>query len=63
MATSSIFANFNINDSRTAEAFVEALETSANDPKRTPTAPVEPLTTDTNEIREFFKKRNKKASE
>lgn len=63
MATSSIFANFNINDSRTAEAFVEALETSANEPKRTPTAPVEPLTTDTNEIRAFFTKRNKKTSE
>ena len=34
MATSSIFANFNITDKKTAEDFVAALDASAHDPKR-----------------------------
>ena len=39
MATSSIFASFNIKDSKTAEAFAEALDQSAKDPKRVPASP------------------------
>lgn len=34
MATSSIFANFNIDDSKKAEAFVKALDISAKDNTR-----------------------------
>lgn len=34
MATSSIFASFDIKEKNEAERFVEALEASANDPKR-----------------------------
>ena len=34
MATSSIFANFNITDSKKAEDFVAALDSSAKEPRR-----------------------------
>jgi len=34
MATSSIFANVKITDPKKAEAFVNALEASANEPKK-----------------------------
>ena len=37
MATSSIFANFNINDSKKAEDFVKALEISAKESFKTVT--------------------------
>lgn len=57
MATSSIFANFSISDRRTAEAFVTALDASANDPKREPVAPVDPPLTDHAAIRAFLDKR------
>lgn len=40
MATSSIFANFNITDKKTAEAFVAALDASTRDPKRKPVSPI-----------------------
>ncbi len=57
MATSSIFANFNITDKKTAEAFVAALDASAHDPKRKPVAPVDPPLTDHAAIRAFLAKR------
>lgn len=57
MATSSIFANFNITDERTAEAFVAALDASAHDPKREPVAPVNPPLTDHAAIRAFLARR------
>lgn len=63
MATSSIFASFNINDPKTAEAFVEALEQSAKDPKRVPTSPEPKFLTDRNEIMEFFAQRKKTENE
>ena len=59
MATSSIFANFNITDNKKAEAFVAALEASEKDAKRTPTSPVSSLITDHESIRNFFAKRKK----
>lgn len=63
MATSSIFASFNINDSKTAEAFVEALDQSSKDPKWVPTFPEPTFITDKNKIRELFAKREKKENE
>lgn len=63
MATSSIFASFNIKDSKTAEAFVAALDASANDPKRTPEAPTPHVMTDKKQILEFFSKGLKKTDE
>lgn len=57
MATSSIFANFNITDKKTAEAFVAALDASAHDPKREPAAPVKSPLTDHAAIRAFLAKR------
>lgn len=57
MATSSIFANFNITDKKTAEAYVAALDASTHDPKRKPVAPVKPPLTDHAAIKEFLAKR------
>ena len=57
MATSSIFANFNISDRKTAEAFVAALDASANDPKRKPDISLAPPLTDHAGIRAFLDKR------
>lgn len=57
MATSSIFANFNIKDSKTAEAFVEAMEKSATEPKIIPAEPAPVYLTDKKKILEFFSKR------
>lgn len=54
MATSSIFANVRITDSKKAEAFAEALDESARDPERVPSASVIPLVTNIDEIREFM---------
>lgn len=62
MATSSIFAQVKITDPKKAEAFVNALEASANDPKRKPTAPVIPTVTDLDEIRKIVAKRSIKAN-
>lgn len=59
MATSSIFTSFNIKERGKAEAFVAALDASAKEPKRIPTAPVEPPTTDHDAIRKFFAQRKK----
>lgn len=57
MATSSIFANVKITDPQKVEAFVEALEASANEPKREPSAPIIPSLTDLDAIRKLMAKR------
>ena len=54
MATSSIFANIRITDPQQAEAFAEALDASAKEPERMPSAPVIPLVTNVDEIRKFM---------
>lgn len=63
MATSSIFASFNINDSKTAEAFVEALDQSSKEPKRKPLTPAPLHITDKDKILAFFAKDRKKPNE
>lgn len=60
MPISSIFAQVKITDPKKAEAFVNALEASANDPKRKPTAPIIPTVTNLDEIRKIVAKRNQK---
>lgn len=57
MATSSIFANIKITDPKKAEAFIEALDSSANEPKRKPSAPDIPVLSDLGEIRRLVTKR------
>lgn len=57
MATSSIFANVKITDPHKIEAFVEALEASANEPKREPSTPNIPSLTDFDAIRRLMAKR------
>ena len=61
MATSSIFASFDIRDKETVERFVKALEESANGPEWKPIAPVKPPLTDKNAILELWEKREQKA--
>lgn len=60
MATSSIFANFDIKDKKTAERFVEALEESAHDPAWKPVAPIDSPLTDKDTIRALLAKRLQK---
>lgn len=59
MATSSIFANIKITETIKAERFVDALEASANEPKRVPSKQVKPPLTDSDAIRELMAKRIK----
>ena len=59
MPTSSIFANIKIDDPERAEAFVSALEASANDPKVKPSAHIIPTITDLDSIRKLMAKRLK----
>ncbi len=59
MATSSIFANFSIKDSKTAEAFVDALERSSKERSR-PELSAPEYITDKDKITEFFSQRKKK---
>ena len=54
MATSSIFANFDIKDKKTARAFVKALEASAKGATRPATEPPCKLLHTPEEIRQFF---------
>ena len=54
MALSSIFANVRITEPREAEAFAEALDASAKEPERMPSAPIIPLVTNIDEIRKFM---------
>lgn len=60
MATSSIFANFNITDKRNAESFGAALDASMHDPKWEPISPVNPPLTDHAAIRTFLAKREQR---
>lgn len=53
MPTSSIFAQIKITDSKKAEAFVNALVVSANDPPRKPSVLVIPTVTYLDEIRKM----------
>lgn len=57
MAVSSVFANVKITDPQRVEAFIEALEQSANEPQRKPSAPLIPTLTDVDEIRKLMSKR------
>ena len=59
MATSSIFANVKITEKKEAEAFVRALNTSANQPKVKPSAPIIPTVTDVTAIRKLMAKKVK----
>lgn len=54
MATSSIFTNIRITEPKNAEVFAEALDESARDPERMPSAPMIPLVTNIEEIRKFM---------
>mgnify|MGYP000131868936 CR=1 FL=1 len=54
MALSSIFANVRITDPRQAEDFAEALDVSAMDSVKMPSASMIPLVTNIEEIREFM---------
>lgn len=58
MATSSIFASFDIRDKKTANAFVNALEASVNETAWKPVAPIKPPLTDKGEIMALWKKEN-----
>lgn len=57
MATSSILSNIVIRDSKKAEALINALEASSNDPKWKPSAPTIPVLTDIEAIRKHMSKR------
>ncbi len=61
MATSSIFASFDIRDKETAEKFVKALEESANESEWKPIAPIKPSLTDKKAILELWAKREQNA--
>lgn len=59
MATSSIFANVKITDPKKAEAFINALDASANETKKARTT--EPsLVTNLDELRRMMAKRTQK---
>ena len=60
MATSSIFANFDIRDKKTAENFVSALDASAHETAWQPIAHVQPPLTDKDAIRILWAKRVEK---
>lgn len=60
MATSSIFANFNINDKKTAERFVLAIEKSAKMAETLPPIPTRRPLTDKAKIAALWEKRMKK---
>ncbi len=63
MATSSIFANFSINDKKTAEAFVKAIEQSEKEQNTVSISSIPVCLTDKNKIADFFKKRMNKKDE
>lgn len=63
MATSSIFASFNINDKKTAEAFAAALEASSKDPRRVRTSPASIRLTDKKKVAEMFSRRKTAGNE
>lgn len=57
MATSSILTNVKIADPKKIECFIKALDASADDPKREPSAPVSRQMTNVDEIRRLISKR------
>lgn len=57
MATSSILTNVKITDPKKIESFIKALDASADDPKREPSAPVSCQMTNIDEIRKLMSKR------
>lgn len=57
MPTSSIFTNIVITDPKKAEKFIDALETSSNDPVWKPASDVKPPLKDEEEIRRLMGKR------
>ncbi|MCD7813190.1 MAG: hypothetical protein LUH20_03910 [Lachnospiraceae bacterium] len=57
MATSSIFANVKITDPKKAEIFIEALDASARESKREPSAPDIPILSEAEDIRKLMAKR------
>ena len=59
MATSSIFTEFVIEDPQKAEAFINALEMSSQDPMRAPSATSIPILESVEEIRRFLERKNK----
>lgn len=56
MATSSIFANFTINDEKTATHFADALDLASQQPEWKPSAPVNRPLRDLAQIRELMMK-------
>ncbi len=56
MATSSIFAKVRIDNSKQAEAFIDAMVASEDKPRRTPSTPVKPPLTDYDAIRRLMAK-------
>ena len=59
MATSSIFTEFVIEDPQKAEAFINALELSSQDPVCSPSAPFIPILDSVEEIRRFLERKKK----
>ena len=57
MATSSILTNVVIEDPKKAEAFVDALEESSQDPVCSPSAPSIPILDSVEEIRRFLERK------
>ena len=59
MATSSIFTEFVIEDPQKAEAFINALEMSSQDPIWSPSATSIPILESVEEIRRLLERKNK----
>lgn len=59
MAKSSIFTEFVIEDPQKAEAFINALEMSSQDPIWSPSATSIPILESVEEIRRFLERKNK----
>ena len=57
MATSSILTSVKITDRKKIESFIKALDASADDPKREPSAQVSRQMTNIDEIRRLMSKR------
>ena len=60
MATSTIFTRVRISDPQQARKFIDAMEQSAQEPRREPSAPADPYLTDRSAIRSFMRKREAK---
>ncbi|MGN0730145.1 hypothetical protein [Treponema sp.] len=60
MATSSIFANFNITDSKKAESFVTALDNSAKEKNKKPCANKNSFVVLPDDIKSLWAKRKSK---